>query len=81
MNLTKHAQKRMRQRGFSGLGISIIEQYGRHCQAPGGATKLKFGNKEHQNAISELKHLIQILDHVKGGTIIVKEDNALTLYK
>lgn len=81
MKLTNHAKKRMRQRGFSGFGITIIEKYGRHCQAPGGATKIVFGRKEHQSAVSELKQLIQLLDHVKGGTIITKEDIALTLYK
>ncbi len=81
MNLTKHAQKRMRQRGFSGFGIAIIEKHGRYCPAPGGATKIVFGRKEYQSAVSELKQLIQLLDHVKGGTIITKEDIALTLYK
>ena len=81
MKLTKHVEKRMRQRGFSGLAISIIEQCGRHYPAPGGATKIVFGRKEYQSAVSELKQLIQLLDHVKGGTIITKEDIALTLYK
>ena len=80
MKLTKHAEKRMRQRGFPGLAISIIEQCGRHYPAPGGATKIVFGRKEYQGAVSELKQLIQLLDHVKG-TIITKEDRALTIYK
>ena len=81
MKLTKHAKKRMRQRGFPGLAISIIEQCGSYRPAPGGATKIVFGRKEYQSAVSELKQLIQLLDHVKGGTIITKEDIALTLYK
>ena len=97
MKLTKHAQKRMRQRGFPGLAISIIEHYGTSSKAPGGATKLFFGEKqcqdivseskqriqEHQYAISEEKHFIQQLDHLKGSTIIMdeKQDTAITLYK
>ena len=97
MKITKHAKKRMRQRGFSTHDPIIIEQYGRYCPAPGRATKLFFGEKEcqdivseskqriqeHQYAISEEKHFIQRLDHLKGSTIIMdkKQDTAITLYK
>ena len=83
MNLTKHAKKRMRQRGLPGLAISIIEQCGSYREAPGGATKVVFGRKEHQSAVSELKQQIQLLDHLKGSTIIMdeKQDTAITLYK
>lgn len=81
MKITKHAQKRMRQRGFPGLAVSIIEHYGTLCNAPGGATKVVLSNKGRQDAISEAKHFIQLLDSVKGGAIIIKEDKALTLYK
>ena len=97
MKLTKHAKKRMRQRGFSTHDPILIEQYGRYCPAPGGSTKLFLGEKEcqeyisekkqqiqeHQYAISEAKHFIQQLDHLKGSTIIMdeKQDTAITLYK
>ena len=81
MKLTEHAKERMRQRGFPGLAISIIEHYGTPRKARGGAIKVVLNNKGRQDAISEAKHFIQLLDSVKGGTIIIKEDNALTLYK
>ena len=83
MKISKHAEKRMRQRGFPGLAISIIENYGTPSKAPGGATKVVFGRKEYQNAISELKQQIQLLDHLKGSTIIMNEqkNTAITLYK
>ena len=81
MKITKHAQKRMRQRGFPGLAVSIIEHYGTPSNALGGAIKVVLSNKGRQDAISEAKHFIQQLDSVKGGTIIIKEDRALTLYK
>lgn len=81
MKLTKHAEKRMRQRGFPGLAISIIEHYGTSSKAPGGATKIMFGRKEHQSAVGELKRTIQILDKVKNGTMIVSEKDVLTVYK
>jgi hypothetical protein len=83
MKITKHAQKRMRQRGFPDNAISILEQCGRHCPAPGGATKIVFGRKEYQSAVSGLKQQIQLLDHLKGSTIIMdeKQDTAITLYK
>lgn len=81
MKLTEHAKERMRQRGFPGLAISIIEHYGTPSKAPGGAIKVVLSNKGRQDAISEAKHFIQLLDSVKGAAIIIKEDNALTLYK
>ena len=62
MKLTKHAEKRMRQRGFPGLAISIIEHYGTPRKARGGAIKVVLNNKGRQDAISEAKHFIQQLE-------------------
>jgi hypothetical protein len=80
--LTAHAKKRMRQRGFSGHSMDMIVNYGRYEPAPGGALKVFLGNKNHQELVARLKRDLQLLDHAKGGTVIVSKDGIiLTTYK
>jgi len=80
--LTAHAKKRMQQRGFSGHALDMILHYGRYTMAPGGAIKIFFGNKDHQELVACLKKDIQLLDKAKGGTVILSEDGMiLTTYK
>ena len=81
MKLTKHAQKRKNQRGFSDFSLEIINKFGCCEIAPGGALKISFGKKESQRLIEELKKIIQSLDRVRGGKIIEKNGYVLTLYK
>ena len=80
--LTAHAKKRMRQRGFSGHAMDMIVHYGRYEPAPGGAIRIFLGNKNHQELVTRLKRDLQLLDNAKGGTVIVSEDGKiLTTYK
>lgn len=81
MKLTKHAEKRIRQRGFSYFSLEIIENFGRYESAPGNATKVFLGKKECQQMISELKRHIQLIERAKGSTIIISGDTLLTVYK
>lgn len=81
MKLSKHAESRSRQRGFSSLYISLIEEFGRTMDAPGGAKKIFFGKKEYDAARHELKKVLQLLDKVNGSAMIVVNDNILTMYK
>jgi hypothetical protein len=81
MRPTKHCCKRLKQRGFSKLTLDIIYQFGRCSAAPGNATKIFFGNKEYREAEREFKGLLQHLDKVKGGNLIIKNDSILTAYK
>lgn len=81
MKLTKHAQERSRQRGFSNLFISLIEQFGRTEKAAGGAVRVFFGKKEYELARHELKRILQLLDKVNGSALIVDGDSILTMYK
>ena len=81
MKLTKHAKRRRCQRGFSEFSVDIIMKHGRRERAPGGATRLIFGNKEHQSAVGELKRTIQLLDKVKNGKMITMNEHVLTMYK
>ena len=80
--LTTHAKKRMRQRGFSDHTMDIIVNYGRYEQAPGGAIKIILRNKECQRIVSMLKRDVQLIDNAKGGTLIISSDGQiLTCYK
>ena len=81
MKMTKHAEIRKQQRGFSEQSLEIVLRYGRSITAPGGATKVFFGNKECQQVISEFKKVIQIMDRARGTNIIIADDNIITVYK
>lgn len=62
MNTTKHALLRCKHRGIRGDILGIIENFGRTAYAPGGATKIFFGNKEYEQAIREIKKTIKLLE-------------------
>ena len=81
MKMTKHAKARQRQRGMPDFLLNIIEQTGRSERAPGDAIKIFFGKREYQRTIEQLKKVIQLLDKAKGGTIIIKDNYILTVYK
>ena len=81
MKLTKHAEKRKNQRGFSSHLVEIIVDRGEQRPAPGGATNVYLGDKEYQVAVSEVKQFLQILDKAKGGSLIIKDNDILTVYK
>ncbi len=50
-------------------------------KAPGGATKIYFGDREYQEIVQETKHFLQMLDKARGGTIIIHDTDMLTVYK
>ena len=81
MTLTKHAEKRKNQRGFSKFTIETILENGCVKTAPGGVKQIFFGSKEYQQTVSELKRAIQLLDKAKNGSIILEGDQVITIYK
>jgi len=81
MKLTKHAEVRKNQRGFSNFSLELIENFGEHRKAPGGVTRIFLGNKEYQKAVQELKKVIQLLDKAKGGSVIIDGNQIITVYK
>jgi len=81
MELTKHAKKRKNQRGFSSFSLDMIQKYGRCQRARGGAIKVFFGNREYQKTVQEFKKAIQLLDKVKGSSLIIIDDCIITAYK
>ncbi len=89
MVLTKHAETRRQQRGFSFQTMEIIQRYGRCEIVSGGAIRFFFGKKEFDRAVLDLKgrapgagrRSIQMLDRAKGGAIVFKDGRVLTVYK
>ena len=81
MELTKHAKLRQGERGIPNSVLNVILENGISADAPGGVIKIFFGKREHQKTVSALKKFIQILDKAKGGTLIVKDNDILTVYK
>ena len=81
MNLSKHAKKRVNQRGFSNSTLNIILKYGSVKRAPGGARSVFFGKKEYQKIVSELKKTIQLMERAKNGKLIIIDDHIITAYK
>ncbi len=79
--MTNHANIRSQQRGFTPFIIETILECGELADAPGGVIKIHLGNKEYQQAISQCKRFIQLLDKAKGGSLIVDGDQVITLYK
>ena len=81
MDLTKHANIRSRQRGFSEQMLEIILRCGREQLVKGGAVKISLGRKESQQIIREAKKLIQLVDKNSIASVIVKDDQIVTMYK
>ncbi len=81
MQYTEHALARKQQRNFPDTVIDIILNSGRISHAPGGAIKIFFGKKESSEAILALKKTIKLIERANGGTLILAENKALTVYK
>lgn len=81
MEYTEHAWTRKIQRNFSDDIVDIILSNGRTAYAPGGAVKVFFGKKESCELITELKKTIKLIERARGGTLILSENKALTIYK
>lgn len=81
MKKTHHAEVRMNQRGLSDSIIEIILSNGHQIQAPGGGVKIFFGKKEFAKIMNKIKRYQKLLERAKNGTLIVKDDEILTLYR
>ncbi|PKN67839.1 MAG: hypothetical protein CVU57_01090 [Deltaproteobacteria bacterium HGW-Deltaproteobacteria-15] len=81
MGFSRHARRRGRQRGFSEETMDVIRRCGRVEKAPGGALRVFFGVKEYQRAVSEFKQAIHLLGRAKGGVMIIRDEEVITVYK
>jgi len=81
MELSKHAEDRIRQRGISMAALNVIWKYGHESFAPGGAVKYFFGKNEYQYALTDHEEKVELLDRVKGCSIVVIDGTIITAYR
>jgi len=81
LTLTEHASRRQGQRGFSTLSLQILRQFARERQVAGNRTLLFLGRKEATRAAREFKRLLQTLDKVTGSSMIIHNDQVVTVRK
>lgn len=96
LNLTQHADKRLRQRGINNTTLEYLYLYGDIQNAPGGALKIFLSRKDVNEEIKKLKrhckiackfkdkkkinHEIRMLERAAGKCIIEKDGRILTVY-
>ncbi len=73
--LSKHAEMRMRQRGFHKLDVELVLALGLPENAPGGATKYRLSGKRVREVIRSLNRI------QKGAVAVVVAGQIDTLYK
>jgi hypothetical protein len=61
--------------------LDVIENFGCFQRLPKGTEKIFFGKKEANQLLNELKRVIQVLDKIRGGTMIVDGNSIITVYK
>lgn len=81
MKMSKHAKIRSQHRALPNEALQVVLKHGHISYAPGGTCKLFFGNKECAHAINDLKKVIKTLERAKGGTLILGDDQIVTVYK
>jgi len=81
MKFTKHARVRQRQRGWNDRMIGILLDWGRLEPAPGGAMRVFLGNREARRIEEEISAFRKLVERAKGGTIVIKDDGILTMYR
>ena len=79
-SITKHAEKRFRQRGLSKDFINLIEKYGHISHVPGGAIKIILTRKKKNKIIKELNKFKRRIEKASGTIIIEKDSYVLTGY-
>ena len=77
MDLSKHAQKRCRQRGIPEKKLEIILKYGTPSHRRDGALKVMITKSDKQNMIADLKKRIQELEKLAGRAVILSTDGKI----
>ena len=73
MELTNHANKRSRQRGFQEGDIELIMKFGTPVKRPGSAV-------EFQMRRENIKHIVQALDRIRHKAVLTNEEKVITVY-
>lgn len=71
----------MAQRAISNDVLEVVLSLGIFKSAKGSDEKIFFGKKQSQEAISELKRIIHIVEKAKNTKIIIADGKIITTYK
>jgi hypothetical protein len=82
MMMSRHAQIRNKQRGFTKRKIEYILQNGDENKRPGNAVEVVVENKLASQLIGNLKKEISLIEHIKNKAILLSCDNGtiITMY-
>lgn len=76
VSLSRHAQTRMRQRGFSERDIELIVRCGSDVRR--GLRQLR--GKDIDNEIKRVKRRIQDLERLRNSAVVMEDDMVITCY-
>ena len=82
MELSNHAIKRMKQRGFLKDHIELILEHGKAKRKPGDVLEIKLHKKDINQVIQCLKKTIQMLSKCKNKAILIdgSSETIITTY-
>ena len=80
MDISKHAQARGKQRAIPKDIVDLIMEFGIPHSKPGGAIEYCVRNKDKNRMIIHLKYLIKRLDKIGNKTVLVIENQVITVY-
>lgn len=73
MELTGHASKRSRQRGFQEGDIELIMNFGTPITRPGNAVEFQMRRKN-------IKNIVQALDRISHKGVLIDQEKIITVY-
>ena len=73
MELTGHANKRSRQRGFQEGDVELIMSFGTPITRPGNAVEFQMRRKN-------IKHIVQALDRINNKAVLINQEKVITVY-
>lgn len=77
LKVTRHADRRMQQRGFQTPDVQLVIEYG----TLGPAGRIALRDRDVDKAISECKQRIQRLEHLRGCVIVTDGGHLVTCYR
>lgn len=73
MELTGHANKRSRQRGFQEGDIELIMNFGTPIKRPGNTVEFQMRRKN-------IKDIVQALDRIRHKAVLTDREKVITVY-
>jgi hypothetical protein len=83
MQLSKHAKKRMMQRGrIPEAAVEMIVKYGNAKYNPGGVKEYKLSKRAVDDLTKGIKKTLQLLPKLKNVAVVVGDDDEIvTVYR